>query len=1100
MSLAKPEFARFIKNFQFRELFNEMGWNNDRVCQPVVVDGRTFHLTGIAEKSGFRILLCTPVEGQRLPDANLRKKIENKVTRLFQEHLILFIDSEKKEQIWQHAQRKSGNPVKISEIHYTVTQDPELLYQRTGGIFFTLDEEEQVTIIDVTGKVAANFQQNNEKVTKKFYEGFKKEHTAFLKFIKGIDDQISLEWYASLMLNRLMFCYFIQKKGFLDNNINYLQDKLALCKTKKGKNKFYSFYRNFLMVLFHDGLGAPEHSAEIAAEIGTIPYLNGGLFSEHELEKNYDAIAIDDEAFARLFDFFDQYNWHLDTRTAATGRDINPDVIGYIFEKYINDRAQMGAYYTKEDITDYISKNTIIPWLFDEVKRHDPPPFKTDGWVWGMVRQSGDSYIYDAVKHGIPEAGGLFDDLPPEILQGFNPELEDKVVDGTGPWLHELRKEWNKPAPSEIALPTEIYREVIERRKRYLEVFDRINNGEIREINDFITLNLNMRQFAQDVIETTEDADFIRHFYRALTRVTILDPTCGSGAFLFAALNILEPLYETCIQRMEDFVDQGGKAKFKFFAETLEQVSAPEHPNLQYFIYKSIILNNLYGVDIMNEAVEIAKLRLFLKLVATVDADYRKPNLGLEPLPDIDFNIRAGNTLIGYATEAQLQDAFIGKLDFDNDAEQIKEKCDVAARAFARYKEIQLGGKTNHDGFKEAKDELNDRLAALTSELDVLLNKQHYPNIKYHRWLATHQPFHWFAEFYEIIHDRGGFDVVIGNPPYVEYSKVKKEYILYGFDVEKAGNLYAFILERCLSLHSDKSYWGMIIPMSSICTERAIKVQSIFNNRRTFISNYSGDRNPAEMFEGVKLRLTIFIATKSKPKQVYTSRYLKWYTAFRPNLMDNLSYLPISSTKENTILKIDNHTLTNIYEKIACKEILLKVVKEDDIGVYYHNAPIHWVRAYNFMPFFKSQRDGEVRGSHYKQISANDKNNTLALIALLNSSLFYYWFIIHSNCRDLSLREIGSFCFSFSEKKLVKDLSVLASSLMDYYKSIAKLITVQYQASGTTQYEQIDSKSAKRFIDNIDILLSQHYGFTHEELDFIINYDIKYRMGKELEE
>ena len=132
---------------------------------------------------------------------------------------------------------------------------------------------------------------------------------------------------------------------------------------------------------------------------------------------------------------------------------------------------------------------------------------------------------------------------------------------------------------------------------------------------------------------------------------------------------------------MNGFVSEAGKGKYKFFEDTLKQVNAPEHPNLQYFIYKSIILNNLYGVDLMNEAVEIAKLRLFLKLVASVDADYRKPNLGLEPLPDVDFNIRAGNTLVGYATETQLKDAFIGQLDFDNDAEKIKESCFIEMQA-----------------------------------------------------------------------------------------------------------------------------------------------------------------------------------------------------------------------------------------------------------------------------------------------------------------------------------------------------------------------------------------------------------------------------------
>ena len=425
MAITKESFSRYIKAFQFRELFNDMGWNNDRTKQPIIVDDETYNLTGIAEKSGFRIFTCVPAAGNKLPDSTTRKKLEGKVTKLFQEHLIIFIDEHKQEQVWQLAVRKVGSPTKISETRYSLSQDPELLYQRASGLFFTLDEEEKVTIIDVTKRVADNFQQNNERVTKKFYESFKREHTAFLKFIKGIDDQLNMDWYASLMLNRLMFCYFIQKKGFLDNNKNYLQDKLKACKEKKGKNQFYSFYRDFLLALFHKGLGAPEHSKNIEVEIGKIPYLNGGLFDEHQIEKTFKKIEIDDKAFEQLFNFFDEWEWHLDTRESASGKDVNPDVIGYIFEKYINDRAQMGAYYTKEDITDYISKNCIIPWLFDEVKRQysrgrfDTCPFANGGWLWQMVKTSGDEYIYDAVKYGVPVGADLC--VCPDNINGQPP-------------------------------------------------------------------------------------------------------------------------------------------------------------------------------------------------------------------------------------------------------------------------------------------------------------------------------------------------------------------------------------------------------------------------------------------------------------------------------------------------------------------------------------------------------------------------------------------------------------------------------------------------------------------------------------------------------
>src|SRR5204862_6494593 len=87
--------------------------------------------------------------------------------------------------------------------------------------------------------------------------------------------------------------------------------------------------------------------------------------------------------------------------------------------------------------------------------------------------------------------------------------------------------------------------------------------------------------------------------------------------------------------------------------KVLERVEA--HPNRGYFIHKSIILSNLFGVDIMEEAVEICKLRLFLKLAAQIEPDAAGDNLGIEPLPDIDFNIRAGNTLVGYATADEVK-------------------------------------------------------------------------------------------------------------------------------------------------------------------------------------------------------------------------------------------------------------------------------------------------------------------------------------------------------------------------------------------------------------------------------------------------------------
>ena len=333
----------------------------------------------------------------------------------------------------------------------------------------------------------------------------------------------------------------------------------------------------------------------------------------------------------------------------------------------------------------------------------------------------------------------------------------------------------------------------------------------------------------------------LRAFWQAIEKVTILDPTCGSGAFLFAGLRILETLYSDCLERMERFVeDQAGKAhhpeQFSDFKEVLAQIA--KHPSEPYFILKSIIINNLFGVDIMEEAVEICKLRLFLKLVAQVERVDQ-----IEPLPDMDFNIRAGNTLVGYVTEDQARKAFT-----QDTGGQMKLMPGKAAAAYRRFKENVLvvnkifqrfrAQQTTHGGkiTYEDKQEARRRLAKLNDELDCYLageygvadnkfkTKPAYEKA-FAEWNIRHQPFHWFVEFYEIM-DSGGFDVIIGNPPYVEYKDVRSTYGVRQLKTEECSNLFAFLLERCTTLSRQGTELGMIVPLSAFSTDRMIPTDS----------------------------------------------------------------------------------------------------------------------------------------------------------------------------------------------------------------------------------------------------------------------------------
>jgi hypothetical protein len=634
---------------------------------------------------------CAIAVGQKMPDFNLRRKIERDVAKSSHEHLIVFTTADSDTQIWQWVKNESGKPSVCREHRYDRQQPGDALLQKLAFITFTIDEEGRLSLTDVTRRARAGF--DVEKVTKQFYKRFQNEHAAFLKMISGISDTSDGEWYASLILNRLMFIYFIQRKGFLDGDRDYLRNRLKRMRSEHGKNQFYSFYQYFLLRLFHEGLGAKKRSSELEALIGRIPYLNGGLFDIHELEKpdRYgDSIKIPDRAFERIFDLFDQYQWNLDERPLRADDEINPDVLGYIFEKYINQK-QMGAYYTKEDITEYISRNTVIPALFDAARETCRIAFESPEGptIWDLLKNAPDRYIYPSVRHGVAL------NPPPEIAEGVKLRglsSMERVLD--------QRKAWNKSASDEYSNPAETWREVMARRAVYQETLRKLKAGEIHRINDLITLNLDIRQFAQDVIETCEGPELLRSIWHAIERIAILDPTCGSGAFLFAALNVLESLYEACIIRMEAFVEDAARAKGKLradsypdFREVLGRIA--EHPNRRYFILKSIILNNLFGVDVMEEAAEICKLRMFLKLAAQVEPDASKNNFGIEPLPDIDFNIRSGNTLVGFATFDEAKTAIGKQFDFDNMMQKISSQAEDIQSAFDAFRQSQTCGNSS---------------------------------------------------------------------------------------------------------------------------------------------------------------------------------------------------------------------------------------------------------------------------------------------------------------------------------------------------------------------------------------------------------------------
>lgn len=1116
MTIDISAVRKCLKSFDFKNLFREyLGWDNLDSDLNITVNDISFTLTAIAHKRGFAVYVCPSI-----PDKHTCMKIDRQVTKSAREHFIIYINEVAGEQMWQWVRRESGKSITSREQRFNISQSGDFLIQQLNQISISIDEEKDLTLTDVTGRVRPVF--DVDKITKKFYDEFEIKHAQFMSHIEGFPPpeiingkekpNPDLQWYTSLTLNRLMFVYFIQKKGFLDKHPDYLRDRLTKVQSAHGVDHFQTFYDYFLIQLFHEGLGKYENKRRFNQKmkqlIGDIPHLNGGFFEEHDLEKQYSDIDIPDDAFKEIFDFFDNWQWHLDDRPLRSGNEINPDVIGYIFEKYVNQK-QMGAYYTKEDVTRYISEYTILPFVLNAACKRCAVAFKPDGAMWQLLRDNPDRYLYPAMRKGVISSDGSIIP-PPETLEAG---IEDM----------SQRDEWNHPAEDIYGLPAETWREYIDRRQRCLEIRNRLSAGEVHDINDLVTLNLNILQFVRDAIINAEGPDLLRAFWHTLAGrvpeksnenielgITVLDPACGSGAFLFAALRILETLYRDCLARMKKFIEDaehaaprkpeeeinalieagerdiiefkssarwdikenfynpvleesvmktvagfmnayggtlligvtdngvpvglkqdylhtkknnptrdqfelwltkylmnrlGRHAKLYFhidFAtcnnedvcrirvyrspkpvfveksdeetlyvrqgnatnpftkssdilkyrdqhwppdQSIPQPPSPvdlaestrtseqakraysdfrkimarikEHSNARYFILKSIIIHNLYGVDIMEEAVEICKLRLFLTLAARVE-----PGEKIEPLPDIDFNIRTGNALVGFASLEQVRQS----MDMVNLPElpKIEEDATEIDHLFQQFRvqqSIHGGVITSQD-----KQELRNRLSQLDHKLDHYLANTYGIDVKekleFNKWKDSHQPLHWLVEFYGIMHS-GGFNVVIGNPPYVNMSTIRKMYKLKNLTTEACPDIYAPCVERSLSILSSIGRFGMILPISFQFSKDFKMARQVSKDSLSEVWLSTFSRNPAALFSaGLGVRSTICIGRKdlSSTAIIRSTKLNRWIEEFRSFLFESLEFTRIPSNLEHLgWIRLDGIRMAQLFDVLISK-------------------------------------------------------------------------------------------------------------------------------------------------------------------------------------
>ena len=442
-----------------------------------------------------------------------------------------------------------------------------------------------------------------EPVTREFFETYRRLFEDAKGQIRGFktDEEEQKHLFTQTLFNRLMFVYFLSRKGWLkfNDDTDYLDALWQDYAAQPGPSNFYTAR---LTPLFFAGLNNPQSmnlmrdNPVLYRTIGDVPFLNGGLFEETDLDKRR-AIGVPDETIGGILkDLFDKFNF---TVMESTPYDVevavDPEMLGKVFEELVTGRHDSGAYYTPRPVVSFMCREALKGYL-----------------------------------------------------EGKDTGLEAAAI------------------------------------AQFVEQHDTsgINLAAARRVSE------------------------------ALAEVTVVDPACGSGAYL---LGMMQELIELQTVLYNAGVD--AKAMYQLKLE--------------------IIQRNLYGVDIDEFAVNIAMLRMWLSLAIDYEGD--EP----EPLLNLDFKVLCGDSLLGPDPSAGVE--VQGTLG--HDMEQFRQ----LGQLKAEYMRVSLGAD---------KDQLRSQIEGLTGQIRKALNVA-----------ATDGVVDGRIEFAEVFAERRGFDIAIANPPYIQLQK-----------------------------------------------------------------------------------------------------------------------------------------------------------------------------------------------------------------------------------------------------------------------------------------------------------------------------------------
>jgi len=664
----------FVENLNFdlvRGQFGEIGeqistedWNKIAEAEKAFI---------IAEKEEFRIIHIIIKKLTRFRERSAISSLKREKWARKGEYICIFYAQNSK--IWHMVcpYFTEGRPILRrfvlgeGENHRTVSQN---LAKMDASLIEPLYERVQEAF-----KVKA--------VTKDFYEDYKKifQETKNTILLQGVKVS-GAKKFTHLLLNRLMFIYFIQKKGWINNDKNFMKSFL---KQYKSSGEEELFYEKWLYTLFFKAMSKPRSDKsinlfnnEINNILNNIPFLNGGLFEEYDVD-NLNLKLPDDFLFKIIDNFLEEYNFTI-TEESPFDLDIaiDPAMLGKIYESLIaeEERGKSGIFYTPRLEVDLMCRLGIYEYFLQD-RNHILPK---------------EEYI------------------------------EKKLLK----FIFEPLEDWNP-----------------EDNKKY---------------------------------------EFLR---KALNQIKIIDPACGSGAFLVGMLNVL----------LELFMKLG--------------------LILDYNIKENIIYNSLFGVDIKDWAIRMAEFRLWLSVIESEENPPNKSPI----LPNFSFKLQCGDSLIQKIekTDFNLRDyrtdlykiihediektSYLKKQFFEGNKnlfneikeKQIKMVLNALQKEVTNFK-LLITQKSQRDltgNLTEKSKEEIEPLELKLKNLNILIK-----NIKEN---INKEFFIWELNFPEVMF-HGGFDIVIANPPYVRQEKI----INQGIDPEELLKISTNQLKKLKSEYKDE--------------------------------------------------------------------------------------------------------------------------------------------------------------------------------------------------------------------------------------------------------------------------------------------------------